>query len=703
MADSTSDIASTGDDKSHKWDLPFDTIVETINDGILVCQLGGEIVYANISMAKMLGYSREAMVGQMLFDFMDEEWARRAKENLKRRQDGVEEMFDHRWCHSDGGGVWTLVSAKPMIDDDGEQWGSLVAIQDISARKDMEEELRQARDELERRVDERTRQLVETNEILKAEVEERREAEERALEASRAKSAFLANMSHELRTPLNAVIGYTELIQEDLAFGRADAGSIPVDSIEGDLDKVHRAANHLLALINDILDLSKVEAGKMDLHLESFDLGDLVEEVIDTIRPLVAQNANTISCELEREGEFVADRTKLKQVLLNLAGNATKFTDDGLIELAVCDDQVNGTPGVRIDVRDSGMGIAADKIERLFEPFTQADESTTRKHGGTGLGLTICKRFCEMMGGHIQVDSKLGEGTTFSVFLPSDEHVGLAEYSNVSWIPEFASPVANVGDEDSEGPKVLVIDDDPSVHELMRRFLTPRGFQVVSAFSGEQGLQNAADLEPDAITLDVMMPGRDGWSVLSSLKSDPALEAIPVVMVTMIDDKSIGYALGASDYLVKPIQRDRLVKVLSRFHPARGGRALVVEDEDDIREMIARQLRRADWSVRTAPNGKVALDLLDEECPDVVLLDLMMPEMDGFEVAEIMRQEPRWQDIPIVVVTAMDLDEAEQARLCNSVERILSKNISSIEQVIAEVMAVTEPRQPQPYHQATKE
>jgi PAS domain S-box-containing protein len=686
MTDFSSNTTSTNDDSASGWNLPFDTIVETINDGILVCRLGGEIIYVNFSMAKMLGYSREAMVGKMLFDFMDEEWAHRAQENLKRRQDGIAEMFDHRWCHSDGTGVWTLVSAKPMIDDGGEQWGSLVAIQDISARKDMEQELRQARDELERRVAERTEQLVETNEILKVEVEERRVAEERALEASRAKSAFLANMSHELRTPLNAVIGYTELIQEDLCLAQDEPEALSIDAVEDDLEKVHHAANHLLALINDILDLSKVEAGKMDLHLEAFDLGELIEEVIDTIRPLVTQKGNTIGCTIEQHGDLIADRTKLKQVLLNLAGNATKFTEGGRIELAVSDTPVNGAPGVHIEVRDSGMGIAADMIEHLFEPFTQADESTTRKHGGTGLGLTICKRFCEMMGGYIRVDSQLGQGTTFSVFLPSAEQAGLSEYSDGTWDSDFDASAMHG---EVEGPKVLVIDDDPSVHELMRRFLAPRGFQVFSAFSGEQGLQSVRDLEPDAITLDVMMPGRDGWSVLSSLKADAEFDAIPVIMVTMIDDKSIGYALGASDYLVKPIQRERLVKVLSRFHPARGGHALVIEDEEAIREVIARQLRGADWSVRTAPNGKVALDMLDQECPDVVVLDLMMPEMDGFEVAEIMRQEPRWQDIPIVVVTAMDLDEAQSSRLQDSVERILSKNVNSFDQVIAEVTAVT--------------
>ncbi|MFP4599296.1 MAG: response regulator [Persicimonas sp.] len=680
----------TTDADRSEWNLPFDTIVETINDGILVCRIGGEIVYANPSMAKMLGYSRDEMVGRMLFDFMTDAWAQKARENLKRREEGVEEMFDHQFAHKGGGPVWTLVSAKPMHDDDGEQWGSLVAIQDISGRKDMEEEIRRARDELELRVEQRTRQVVETNKKLKAEVAERREAEERALEASRAKSAFLANMSHELRTPLNAVIGYTELIREDLSFGRDNPGSLPVDSIGNDLDKVLRSANHLLALINDILDLSKVEAGKMDLHLAGFDLDELIEEVVETVSPVAQKNANTIGQTTDYEGELVADRTKLKQVLLNLTANAAKFTDHGHVELLTHEETIDGLPGVRIDVRDTGIGIPSDQIERLFEPFTQADESTTRQHGGTGLGLTICKRFCEMMGGYIRVDSVEGEGTTFSVYLPSAETGSLSEHSTAKWLPDVAAAASTADlDDDGDGPTVLVIDDDPNVHELMRRFLGPRGFRVYSAFEGEQGIDHARWLRPDVITLDVMMPGRDGWSVLSSLKADPEIDDIPVVMVTMIDDKSIGYALGASDYLVKPIQRDRLVRVLARFNSESGGTALVVEDEDDIRELIARHLRRSDWTVRTACNGRKALEELDTECPDVVILDLMMPEMDGFEVAEIMRQEPRWQDIPIVVVTAMDLDSSEQKRLQKSVQRILSKKASSIEQVVSEVLEIT--------------
>ncbi|MFW5968869.1 MAG: response regulator, partial [Persicimonas sp.] len=306
------------------------------------------------------------------------------------------------------------------------------------------------------------------------------------------------------------------------------------------------------------------------------------------------------------------------------------------------------------------------------------------------LGLTICKRFCEMLGGRIEAESTVGEGSTFSVYLPEEARgAGLGEESSAMMSSPLDEELEGTLHEESEGPSVLVIDDDPDVHELMRRFLAPRGFRIHSALEGREGIERARELMPDVITLDVMMPDRDGWSVLSTLKADDELESIPVVMVTMIDDKSIGYALGAAEYLVKPIEQERLVRVLSRFKKTGEARALIVEDEANIRELMARHLKKVGWTVETAANGKEALDILDETVPEVVILDLMMPQMDGFEVADVMRQEPRWKDIPIVVVTAMELDAAEQARLEESVERILSKQSGSIDEVLTEVLEVT--------------
>ncbi len=563
--DKRQDERKRGGGATGSRNLPFETIVETINDGILVCRINGEIIYANPSMAAMLGYSREEMVGRMLFDFMEPQWAEGARENLRRRREGVEEMFDHQFRHRQGHGVWALVSAKPMLDEHGEEWGSLVAIQDISRRKEAEDQVRQARDELEQRVQERTLELLEANERLQSEVVVRREAEQLAREASEAKSTFLANMSHELRTPLNGVIGYTELIQEELEYCVDDPGSIPLDSISRDLERVHQSADHLLALINDVLDLSKVEAGRMNLHVSPVQLEQIIEEVVTTVEPLARRAGNHIEVDHGFEGQLVSDQKKIKQILMNLAGNAVKFTDQGTISIRTRPATVGGRQGLKIEVEDTGSGIPEEEIDRLFEPFTQADESLTRQHGGTGLGLTICKRFCEMLGGAIKVDSTIGEGTTFSILLPTEQRSSLEEPSQGEAERAVDADPADVdleAEEEESHTRVLIIDDDPAVHDLMRRFLHPQGARIFSAFSGRQGIELAGELQPELILLDVMMPGQDGWSVLSELKSDPQLASTPVVMVTMVDEKSIGFALGATDYLLKPVQRDRIIKVL---------------------------------------------------------------------------------------------------------------------------------------------
>jgi PAS domain S-box-containing protein len=678
-------------EKPADWELPFDSIVEAINEGILIVRFGGEIMYVNERMAEMLGYTPEEMVGHMLFDFMSEEWAEFARDNLERRKEGAEEVFDHKFQHKNGEPVWTMVSTKPMSEHRGFR-GSLVAIRDISRRKRMENELQEARDELEDRVQERTTQLREANEALQEEVQERREAEEKALEASRAKSAFLANMSHELRTPLNAVIGYTELIQDDVSFALDNDGNVDLGRIDEDLDKIYHAADHLLDLINDILDLSKVEAGKMDVQSDTFRLSDLLDEVVKTTEPVIESNNNELHVEHEGPEEVQTDRTKLKQILINLVGNAGKFTDDGEVTIEVRSTSYKGREGLEIDVADTGIGMDEAQLEELFEPFTQADQSSTREHGGTGLGLTICRRFSEMLGGHLTADSDPGVGSTFTLTLPledaSDADLGMSGETRLT-TDDLPAEDETDGPEAGRGTSVLVIDDDPSVHEMMERILTARGFEPLFAESGEEGVEMAREKQPDVITLDVMMPGQDGWAVLAQLNSDPATSSIPVVMVTMVDDKSAGYALGASDYLVKPIDKERLVESLSKYRSG-AGMALVVEDDDATRDVITRHLTNSGWEVHEAPNGDRAFEKLEAVSPDVVLLDLMMPHTDGFEVAEQMRSDDDWREIPIVVITAMELDEYQAAQLEESVEAIYEKGAHSADQIIEEVVEVVD-------------
>ena len=386
-----------------------------------------------------------------------------------------------------------------------------------------------------------------------------------AEKADAAKSTFMANMSHELRTPLNAVIGYSEMLQEE-AIDLGHNEFIP------DLKKINAAGKHLLDLINSVLDLSKIEAGKMELYLESFEVRNLITDVAAVIEPLVAKNANRLAIHCAPDvGAMRADLTKVRQVLFNLLSNASKFTEAGTITLEVA--RRAGAAGERLVFRviDSGIGMTPEQMAKLFQPFTQADASTTRQYGGTGLGLTITKKFCEMMGGTVSVESEPGRGTSFTVELPAQ--VGEAK----AQVGQAVTPLFDVN---ADAPLILVIDDDPAVQELMTRFLNREGFRAASALDGQEGLRLARELRPAAITLDVMMPGMDGWAVLSALKAESATHDLPVIMLTIVDEKNLGYALGAAEYLNKPIDRERLLALLKKYRPdIQTGSVLVVEDD----------------------------------------------------------------------------------------------------------------------------
>ena len=497
-------------------------------------------------------------------------------------------------------------------------------------------------------------------------------ARDQALDANKAKSTFLANMSHELRTPLNAIIGYSELIEEECE----ETGQV---EFVPDLQKIQTAANHLLALINDILDLSKIEAGKMDLYLEMIDVSRMIGDVVTTIKPMIEKNGNTLRLDCPQgSGSINGDLTKLRQIMFNLLSNASKFTKDGEIRLE-CERLVRPDGDwITFRVIDSGIGMSEEQLSRLFQDFTQADSSTTRKYGGTGLGLAISKRFCQMMGGDITVTSEFDQGSTFTVMLPAN----LPQPETEVHIPSLAK-LANVS---ASATLVLVIDDDAVVREVVSRFLNKEGFRVETATSSDLGLQLARSLQPDIITLDVMMPGMDGWAVLSALKADPALSGIPVIMMSIVSDKNMGFALGASDYLTKPIDRERLVGVLRKFEcEAAGCKVLVVEDDPAAREVLARAVQREGWQVTEAENGRVALERLAADIPNVILLDLMMPEMDGFEFLTEMRKTPAWSEIPVVVITAMTLSKDERDKLNQQVQRILQKGAYTHEELLTEV------------------
>jgi GAF domain-containing protein/DNA-binding response OmpR family regulator/CHASE3 domain sensor protein/anti-sigma regulatory factor (Ser/Thr protein kinase) len=484
----------------------------------------------------------------------------------------------------------------------------------------------------------------------------------------RHKSEFLANMSHELRTPLNAIIGYSEMLQEDAA----DLGA---EQLTDDLRKINAAGKHLLELINAVLDLSKIEAGKMELYLETFDVAGLVRDIAAVIQPLAVRNANRLDVRCPDDiGAMHTDLTKVRQALFNLLSNACKFTEKGTVALSVARQATDGQDWLTFSVTDTGIGMTPDQLAKLFEAFTQADAATTRRYGGTGLGLALSRRLCRMMGGDVTVESEPNRGSTFTIRLPAVVREAAAE------------PAASLEPTDSPRPgvgTVLVIDDEAAVRDLMQRFLVKEGFRVITAAGGEEGLRQARDLRPDAITLDVMMPGLDGWAVLSALKADPRTADIPVIVLTIVDDRNLGYALGASEYLTKPIDRERLVSVLAKYR--RDLPVLLVDDDAELRALLRRMLEPDGYTVVEADNGRVAFERLREVTPSVVLLDLMMPEKDGFEFAAEFRRHEAWRAIPIVVVTAKDLSRDDRDRLNGYVQKILQKGACTREQLLAEV------------------
>ncbi len=537
--------------------------------------------------------------------------------------------------------------------------GAMVAVCSALRRAILDNELVMADLELSRRA-------------LQSAKEEADGAKQVAEDANKAKSAFLANMSHELRTPLSAVIGYSEMLEEEVE-------ELGEKTMLADLGKIKSNAKHLLSLINDVLDLSKVEANKMDVYLEALDVASFAQDAAATVASLMQKKANTLVLDIGADvGAMRTDVVKVRQCLFNLLSNAAKFTQAGRITLSVRREAQAGADWLSFAVSDTGIGMTPEQVERLFQRFMQADETTTRQFGGTGLGLSLSQAFAQLLGGGVTVRSTLGEGTCFTLRLPA-----LPPAAS----PDVASPQQATDELDRTRDLVLVIDDEAAQRELMARFLERRGYAVRTAANGAVGLELAAALQPRVILLDVMMPELDGWSVLAALKQRADTAAIPVVMVSFVADPALSEALGATDALPKPIDWTKLETILGRLREA-GGRVLVVDDDADMRHRLRLLLERSGWLVQEAANGADALTRL-RPAPDLILLDLTMPVMDGFSFLHRLRETAGCADVPVIVLSARDITAAERDRLA-SAENILKKGEASMSVLEAEVRHVRE-------------
>jgi signal transduction histidine kinase/DNA-binding response OmpR family regulator/HAMP domain-containing protein len=574
------------------------TAIETIPDGFALFDPADRIVMRNQRFLELFPSARDLPEGATFADFLDAQIAA-----------GEVEFFDQTpedWregrlaSHADPRGMraqvpwrsgWLLVTKRKTPDG-----GTVAVYSDISEMLDRQVDLDAAR----------------------------RDAEE----ANQAKSRFLASMSHELRTPLNAIIGYSEMLIED-AIDSGDTGNVL------DLERIVSAGRHLLALINDVLDLSKIEAGKMEVYIERVELAPLIEDVRLTVAPLVGKNDNTLHVDVEPGiGTIETDRTKLRQNLFNLLSNASKFAKSGRIELIVRRE----AHMVRFDVRDDGIGMTEAQIARLFQPFAQAESSTSRTYGGTGLGLSIVRHFADLLGGSVSVVSEPGKGSTFTLRLP-------------------AAPRAQ---QDLDGaPTILVIDDDKNAQLSLGTVLRRAGYTVLTAGDAESGLEMARRHRPSVVLLDIIMPERDGWSVLREIKEDTLLCETPVILVSVLSDREMGLAFGAVDHLVKPVDQTRLLEAIERLNGGRPREVLVVDDDPAARGMFRRLLVREGWEVREAADGERALALIDEQIPGLVILDLMMPNLDGFETLRRLRASTRTSELPVIVATSKDLSRRE--------------------------------------------
>ena len=614
----------------------------------------GNIVLASPSGATLLGYdSVQDLIGLNLLRDVYVNPEDREPLLAEIQKHGFVRNFETKIKRRDGTPVVVLVNSRAYVDENGKTLGIEGFLRDFSDRKRMEDDLHRA----------------------KAEAEQ----------ANHAKSAFLANMSHELRTPLNAIIGFTRIVH------RKGEGVLPEKQIEN-LDKVLASADNLLSLINTVLDIAKIEAGRMDVLPANFRILPLIDLCANTAQPLLRPTV-TLEKQVDEGLTYIySDQDKIRQIILNLLSNAAKFTHEGKITLTA--DQVG--KNLHIAVTDTGIGISTEALSHIFKEFEQADATTTRKYGGTGLGLTISRNLARLLGGDLTVESESGQGSTFTLVIPVHyerdlSHLEAAALSASDPQPAHVSETAQRAEAGSAQKHILVIDDDPDAVYLLQENLEQQEFEVSGCCNGLDGLQMARQQQPQAILLDILMPGADGWQVLHDLKNDPTTANIPVILHTIVDKKALGFQLGAAAYLLKPLDPVAVRETLERVIIQNGHspkRVLVVDDDPNVADMLRQFLAESDFSLESAQDGLAGLKSIETNRPDILLLDLIMPNLDGFGVIDRLRSNPQTRDLPIIVISAKDLNGEEVSRLKETVAVVMKKQGFEGEKLVEEINRV---------------
>ncbi|MBZ0158187.1 MAG: response regulator [Alphaproteobacteria bacterium] len=661
----------------------LENVLDTTADIVITTDTGRRIVEFNKGASRVLGYTKEEMTGREV----EELWVRpeeRGEIMAILERDGYVAGYETQLKAKDGRPIDVSLTLTILKDSDGRMLGTVGISKDITEKK-----------KLERAIEERNAELHELNEKLEEKVFERTKEIERAnreLERSnKLKSQFIATMSHELRTPLNSILGFSELLLDDV-YGALE------EKQKRHVQNIYNSGSHLLQLINNILDIAKIESGKMELHYESFSLAHAVAEVETVIRSLADRKKQEMRVRIPGDLPPVkADRVKFKQILYNLLSNAVKFTPEGgAITLEASVVGGSGLPPFAhtlevfsekaeflvFSIEDTGIGIRAEDRERIFSEFEQGDSSYSRKYEGTGLGLALTKRLVALHGGEIAVESEENVGSRFTFIIPLFDGVVAGEPLRRPFRPveEFpAQDVEVVKSKRSKSPLILVVEDDPSTSEVLTLYLAQAGYRIAHAYSGIEAVHRIKELKPFAVLLDVMLPEKDGWEILQEVKSDPETKDIPVIISSVIDNRELGFALGASDYLVKPVDRTTLLKKLQELSfdtkkVRKSVTILCIDDNQEVLELLTSILEPAGYNVITSGSGQEGIDKAASCKPDLIILDLMMPEVDGFEVVQKLKDSPVTDDIPIFILTAKDLSVEDRLRLAGKIESFVQKS-----------------------------